>query len=110
MGSMGARACHRRQKDSTRWGQDQDADRRDSCFGLNFPPAEEIVLFARGAVGALQAANKEDSHAHCDQDGDDVLDGFEPSNQAMHMRLPFAQENRKLFAAQPILQKPSNTS
>ena len=52
---------------------------------LGVMAAEEVVLFAGGALGALQAADKEHRHAHGHQDGDGIFDGGEPLNQAFHM-------------------------
>jgi len=53
--------------------------------------AEEVVLVAGGALGALHAADKEHRNAHCNQDGDGVFDGREPVNQAFHNQRPYSK-------------------
>lgn len=46
--------------------------------------AEEIVLLAAGAVGALHAADEEDGHAHRDQNGENTFVDHKPMKHAVH--------------------------
>lgn len=41
-------------------------------------PIEEFVFVAAGAVRALQAANKKNSHSQCNQDGEHARVRFDP--------------------------------
>jgi len=54
--------------------------------GLDFVTIEDVVLFAAGAAGALEAADKQHGHAGSNEDGEDGLVGREPVDQAMHGR------------------------
>jgi hypothetical protein len=49
---------------------------------------EDVVFVARGSSHALQAANEEQGHARCDQNGDGVFVDREPLNQAIHRQSP----------------------
>ena len=51
---------------------------------LEFVAAEEVVLFAAGALRALQAANDEHGYACRDHNSKDVSVGHKPMNQAIH--------------------------
>jgi len=51
---------------------------------LKFVAVEDIVLFAVGAVRALQTANKEHSYAYRDQNGEDGTVFRKPMKQSMH--------------------------
>ena len=46
--------------------------------------AEELILFAFGAVGALKAANKEHSYPKCDQDGQHTRVRADHLRKSMH--------------------------
>ena len=51
---------------------------------LEFVAAEEVVLFAAGALRALQAANDEHGYARRYHNGKDISVGHKPMNQAIH--------------------------
>jgi hypothetical protein len=46
--------------------------------------AEDVVLVAVGAVGALQAANQQHGYTYCNQNSDGVSVVRKPVNQAFH--------------------------
>jgi hypothetical protein len=48
--------------------------------------AEEVVLVARGAAGALQAADKKDGNANRHDDGESIRVDRKPVKQTMHDR------------------------
>jgi hypothetical protein len=50
----------------------------------NLMMAEDIVLFAVAAVRALQATDQEHGHADRHQDGEGVIGGCKPLDQAIH--------------------------
>jgi hypothetical protein len=52
---------------------------------LEFVAVEEIVLFAAGAVGALQAADEEYGNTDRDQNGEDIRVDHKPMKHAIHM-------------------------
>jgi len=56
------------------------ASTREKRPSLHLVTAEEIVLFAAGAVSALQAADQKDRHAQGDNHSDGVSVGHEPVN------------------------------
>jgi hypothetical protein len=60
--------------------------------------AEEVVLVVAGTGRALQAADKQNSHAHRNQNGKAVSIGFKPLYQAIHRQSPKTADSRKFTA------------
>jgi hypothetical protein len=48
--------------------------------------AKDIVFFRVAAVGTFQAADQEHGNADCHQNGESVIGGCEPLNQAIHLK------------------------
>ena len=53
---------------------------------LHFVTAEEIVLVARRAIGAAQAAHQKHCHPYSDEDGDQISVRREPMNCVVHIQ------------------------
>jgi hypothetical protein len=47
---------------------------------------EEVIFVAAGAVGALQAADEKDRHAHRNQDGENIFIDRKPMEQSSHIQ------------------------
>jgi hypothetical protein len=62
-------------------------------------PREEVVLLPAGAVGALQATDKQHSHCHRYQDSQNVRVDHEPVKDTIHPSLPSIADYRQLCPA-----------
>jgi hypothetical protein len=66
---------------------------------LKFVAAEQVVFVAAGAVGASQAADKQDRDTHCRQNSQDASVRHEPMDQMMHIQDTHTVD--KSFADEP---------
>jgi hypothetical protein len=60
--------------------------RTRAFWALHLVAAEEIVLFARWAVRAAQAADQQNCHTHRNQNGDHISVRRKPMNRVLHIQ------------------------